>query len=250
MLWSGKFFCRLSFSPSILPLLHQIYSLLNLRGITRDETIYPDPETFNPARWLSPAFPTTYREPLTHYPNLNGYSQFGFGRRTCQGVPIVDQDLFLAMGGLAWAFDIRKKRDPVTGEEVKVHWNDYTPLLIAKPAKFDFEAVPRGGEERRAEILGRARAMKGDGDEEEELVLGEDGCLRIEVRIQESAVGECEGAGECEESDHDVLVNVRDSSSEPSEDGGAVGGSETSESDHDVLIDVRESSSEPSEMEA
>lgn len=117
----------------------------NIRGITRDESVYPDPETFNPGRWLDPSFPT-YREPLTQYPNLNGYSQFGFGRRTCQGVPIVEQDLFLSMGGMAWAFDVRKKRDPVTGDEVPVHWNDYTPLLIAKPVKFPFDALPRSRE--------------------------------------------------------------------------------------------------------
>src|SRR6187402_2629671 len=112
------------------------------RGITRDEAMYPDPETFNPERWLSPAYPT-YKEPLTQYPNLNGFSQFGFGRRTCQGIPIVEQDLLLAMGGLAWAYDIRKRRDPATGAELPVHWNDYTPLLIAKPARFPFDAVAR-----------------------------------------------------------------------------------------------------------
>lgn len=107
--------------------------------------MYPDPEAFNPARWLDPAYPT-YREPLTQYPNLAGFSQFGFGRRTCQGIPIVEQDLFLAMGGLAWAFDICKKRDPATGRDMFVHWNDYTPLLIAKPTKFPFDAHPRSEE--------------------------------------------------------------------------------------------------------
>ncbi|KAL2161788.1 hypothetical protein VTH06DRAFT_7572 [Thermothelomyces fergusii] len=115
-------------------------------GITRDEAKYPDAETFNPARWLDPAFPT-FREPLTQYPNLSGFSQFGFGRRTCQGIPIVEQDLFLAMGGLAWGFTIRRRRDPQRpGRDLPVHWNDYTPLLIAKPAAFPFAAAPRSPE--------------------------------------------------------------------------------------------------------
>lgn len=114
------------------------------RGITRNPKLYPDAEDFNPARWLEPSFPT-YREPLTQYPNLTGFSQFGFGRRTCQGIPIVEQDLFMTMGGMAWAFNIRKKRNPLNGEEKGVHWNDYTPLLIAKPTPFEFEAVPRSG---------------------------------------------------------------------------------------------------------
>lgn len=47
------------------------------------------------------------------------------------------------MGGMAWAFDIRKKVDPLTGKETPIHWNDYTPLLIAKPVRFEFDAKPR-----------------------------------------------------------------------------------------------------------
>ncbi|KAI1496457.1 cytochrome P450 [Biscogniauxia marginata] len=134
-------------------------------GITRDEKKYPDAETFNPARWLEPEYPT-YKEPLTLHPNLNGYSQFGFGRRTCQGVPIVDQDLFLTMGGMAWAFNIQKKRR-ADGSEIPVHWNDYTPLLIAKPRPFEFDAITRS--EEKEVLLGQMwETGKGEDDEEEE----------------------------------------------------------------------------------
>jgi hypothetical protein len=110
------------------------------RGITRDPKRYPDPENFHPERWLAPNFPT-FREPLTEYPNLKGFSQFGYGRRTCQGVDIVEQELFLVMGGLAWAFDIRKKRNKF-GYEVPVPTDKYTSLLIAKPEKFQFGMKP------------------------------------------------------------------------------------------------------------
>ncbi|KAF3006228.1 hypothetical protein E8E14_002554 [Neopestalotiopsis sp. 37M] len=110
-------------------------------GITRDENMYPNAETFNPARWLKPTYPT-FKEPLTQFPSLNGFSQFGFGRRTCQGIPIVEQDLFLVMGGIAWAFNITKKRR-ADGSEVDVHWDDFSPLLIAKPAPFEFDAMLR-----------------------------------------------------------------------------------------------------------
>ncbi|KAI5863304.1 cytochrome P450 [Durotheca rogersii] len=134
-------------------------------AITRNETTYPDAETFNPDRWVNPKYPT-YKEPLSIYPNLNGFSQFGFGRRTCQGVPIVEQDLFLSMGGIVWAFNLRKKRRP-DGSEVPVHWNDYTPLLIAKPAPFEFDVVVRDDE--KATALQRMwETGKGDDDEEEE----------------------------------------------------------------------------------
>jgi hypothetical protein len=50
------------------------------------------------------------------------------------------------MGGMAWAFDIRKRRDPITGREISVPWNDFTPLLIAKPAPFTFDLVARSAE--------------------------------------------------------------------------------------------------------
>jgi len=111
-----------------------------LRGMTRDPKNYPDPDNFHPERWLAPNWPT-YREPLTEFPNLKGYSQFGFGRRTCQGIDIVEQELFLVMGGLAWAFDIRKKKSKF-GYEVPVSLDKYTSLLIAKPEKFVFEMKP------------------------------------------------------------------------------------------------------------
>ncbi|KAI4599965.1 hypothetical protein KJ359_001066 [Pestalotiopsis sp. 9143b] len=134
-------------------------------GMTRDEKTYPDAETFNPARWIEPAYPT-FKEPLTQYPNLNGYSQFGFGRRTCQGIAIVEQDLFLTMGGMAWAFDITKKRR-ADGSEIDVHWDDFSPLLIAKPAPFEFDAAPRSESVKR-ELIKMWERGKGDDDMQNE----------------------------------------------------------------------------------
>ncbi|KAI0428074.1 cytochrome P450 2C3 [Xylaria sp. FL1042] len=130
-------------------------------AMTRDEATYPDADAFNPARWLEPKYPT-YREPLTEYPKLNGFSQFGFGRRTCQGIPLVEQDLYLAMGGMAWAFDIRKKKR-FDDSEVPVHWNDFTPLLIAKPVPFEFDAVVRGEEKK---VLLRQMWEDGKGEDD------------------------------------------------------------------------------------
>lgn len=116
------------------------------------------------------------------------------------------------MGGMAWAFTVRKKRDPATGAEVPVHWDKYTPLLIAKPARFDFDAVPRGGAGRRAELR---RMWEGAKEEDEELVLGEDGGLRHVIRAGEKSEGGEHGS----ESDHDVLIDVLESGAEPSESG-------------------------------
>jgi hypothetical protein len=72
-------------------------------------------------------------------------SQFGFGRRTCQGVDIVEQELFLAMGGLAWAFNITGKKDAF-GRDLYIPSDKYTSLLIAKPVEFEFDLNPVSNE--------------------------------------------------------------------------------------------------------
>jgi hypothetical protein len=89
-----------------------------LRSISRDPDKFPEPERFNPFRWLDPSYPT-YAEPLTHHPTITGYSQFGYGRRVCQGQAVADADLFVGIGSIAWLFHISKddldvpKLDPI-----------------------------------------------------------------------------------------------------------------------------------------
>lgn len=78
------------------------------RAISRDPEIYPDPETFNPLRWLKPEYPT-YKEPLTQFPTIINSSQFGYGRRLCQGQTVADEDLFIGIGSIAWLFNISKR---------------------------------------------------------------------------------------------------------------------------------------------
>ncbi|KAF2867212.1 cytochrome P450 [Massariosphaeria phaeospora] len=76
-------------------------------AIARDPTMFPDPEAFNPSRWVEPGYPT-YQEPLTQYPTIINCSQFGYGRRTCQGQTVADEDLFIGIGSIAWLFDISR----------------------------------------------------------------------------------------------------------------------------------------------
>lgn len=70
--------------------------------------MFPDPETFNPLRWVEPGWPT-YQEPLTQFPTIINCSQFGYGRRLCQGQTVADEDLLIGIGSIAWLFDISKE---------------------------------------------------------------------------------------------------------------------------------------------
>lgn len=135
----------------------------NQWAIHREPELYPDPEAFNPERWLDPKFPT-YKEPLSVYPNLQNFSAFGFGRRICPGQNIAERSLNILTARIAWGCDIRKAKGE-DGAEVEVPLYDYEVsdlihkevrgwrLLTrvqhgfnTKPKWFPFELKPRSEE--------------------------------------------------------------------------------------------------------
>ena len=77
------------------------------------------------------------------------------------------------MGGLAWGFEISRKKD-VFGREVYVSADEYTSLLIAKPEEFEFECRPVEGRER--DMEGMWRAVNGGevGDVMDRIVCGKE----------------------------------------------------------------------------
>ena len=58
-------------------------------------------------RWLDPAFPT-FKDDSTVHPTITQYSQFGYGRRVCQGQEVTEADMFVGVGAIAWLFNIAK----------------------------------------------------------------------------------------------------------------------------------------------
>jgi hypothetical protein len=58
------------------------------------------------------------------------------------GVDIVNHELFLVCGAIAWAFNPRKKKDE-NGQEISLNDMEYSNLLISKPAKFSFDLTLR-----------------------------------------------------------------------------------------------------------
>lgn len=114
----------------------------NKWAIHRDPELYPDPDNFRPERWLSRDFPTTYREPLTKYPNLRNYSCFGFERRICPGQNIAERSMNILTARIARAVHLRRKKD-AQGNDLPLPLYDYTAGVNVQPKHFDFDVVPR-----------------------------------------------------------------------------------------------------------
>lgn len=114
----------------------------NQWAIHRDPALYPDPETFNPDRWLNPVFPT-YKAPPNIYPNLHNFSAFGFGRRICPGQNIAERSLNILTARIAWACDISRARD-TEGNEIVPPLYDYTTGFNVQPRSFPFQLKVRG----------------------------------------------------------------------------------------------------------
>lgn len=85
-------------------------------SISRDPEVFPDPDAWNPTRWLDSKYPT-FQEPLSKFPTITSYSQFGYGRRTCQGMGVTEADLFVGIGSMAWMFSMHADTEDVEAEE-------------------------------------------------------------------------------------------------------------------------------------
>ncbi|PVH69065.1 cytochrome P450 [Cadophora sp. DSE1049] len=132
----------------------------NQWAIHRDPTLYPDPEQFNPTRWLLPEYPT-YKEPLSKYPNLQNFSAFGFGRRICPGMNIAERSLYILTARIAWACRISKTRD-LEGREIAVPLYAYTGGFNTQPKPWAFELMARSEEREKAAVVAWEETMKND----------------------------------------------------------------------------------------
>lgn len=79
-------------------------------------------------------------------------TSFGWGQRQCLGQSITQDELIVACGALSWCFNLRHKKDPVTGCDLPVPLDRSNSLLIIKPNPFQMEFEPRS-QERKKEAL-------------------------------------------------------------------------------------------------
>jgi len=73
----------------------------NVWAIGRDPAFFPDPEQFNPQRWLN--------EEGKIKEELKSFS-FGFGRRVCPGQHMATASIFVNTALIQWAFNVKPDR--------------------------------------------------------------------------------------------------------------------------------------------
>lgn len=91
----------------------------NVWAIHHHAREFPDPDRFNPRRFL-PGDPA--HRP---FPGERGYMTFGWGRRVCSGQALAEQGTWVTVARLLWGFHIQKKRRP-DGSVVPVDIFNYT----------------------------------------------------------------------------------------------------------------------------
>ncbi|KAJ7267773.1 cytochrome P450 [Mycena rebaudengoi] len=108
-------------------------------SIARDPVVFPDPERFNPQRWLTPDG-TAIREDMKIF-------QFGFGRRACPGSHVANKSLFINTALLLWAFRI------IQDSNTPIDTLAFTNTANTHPLPFSVSFEPRQNVEEMKQLL-------------------------------------------------------------------------------------------------
>jgi len=114
----------------------------NIWSILHDPAVYPEPDSFEPARFLNPD------GSLRDDPVLGAV--FGFGKRICPGRHIADTTLFIAIASLLSVFNIERGRNG--GDKL----SDYAFKggVLSYPNPFPCSFVPRDRKARELILTG------------------------------------------------------------------------------------------------
>ncbi|CAE6425215.1 unnamed protein product [Rhizoctonia solani] len=78
--------------------------ICNTAAIHLDPTRYEDPECFKPERFLDHTL-SMAESAVQSDPLKRDHFSFGAGRRSCPGIQVAEQDIFIALSRLLWAFE-------------------------------------------------------------------------------------------------------------------------------------------------
>ncbi|CAG8909736.1 unnamed protein product [Penicillium egyptiacum] len=83
--------------------------ILNWWAIHRNPDLYPDPEKFQPERYLNHSLSAAEYINIAD-PYARDHFTYGAGRRVCPGVHVAERSLFINIARILWGFDIQKKK--------------------------------------------------------------------------------------------------------------------------------------------
>ncbi|KAF9254959.1 cytochrome P450, partial [Marasmius fiardii PR-910] len=107
--------------------------LSNVWAMTRDESVYPDPETFLPERFLTEEGACNDDQMLV---------AFGFGRRICAGRHFAVQALWMAMASILSQFYIEQSKDGAGRLIKSLADANHSDGLISSPDHFHCSIKP------------------------------------------------------------------------------------------------------------
>ncbi|KAF2467456.1 cytochrome P450 [Lindgomyces ingoldianus] len=84
-------------------------------AIHYDPSLFPDPESFKPERYLS--FPEKAGFYAAGGADKRDHWSFGAGRRICSGLHLAENSMFVVLAKVLWAFDVLPPLDASGGEE-------------------------------------------------------------------------------------------------------------------------------------
>jgi cytochrome P450 len=111
----------------------------NVWAIHHNEREFPDPDRFNPLRYMKDS------PDSRPFPTEKGYMTFGWGRRVCSGQALAEQGTFITVARLLWGFRIVKALDK-KGQEVPVDTFNYTNGLNWRPRPFTCRILHRSSD--------------------------------------------------------------------------------------------------------
>lgn len=110
-------------------------------------------------------------------------TSFGWGQRQCLGQTVTQDELIVACSALAWCFNLKAKKDPVTGNELLVPVDKCNSLLIIKPDPFEMAFEPRSQARKEEALRVWAESDANDKREREEFLLSAKATINEKVEI-------------------------------------------------------------------
>ncbi|KAH7912798.1 cytochrome P450 [Hygrophoropsis aurantiaca] len=104
----------------------------NIWGMSRDESVYPNANDFNPDRWLDSKGQLADMNPPDFV--------FGFGRRVCPGRHVADASVWGAIASMLATFEFLRAKDP-QGKDIEFV-PSYTVGLARHPIPFPLSIAP------------------------------------------------------------------------------------------------------------